>query len=44
VTDRVAVLRQGRKVADVSTQDISANELVGFITGGHVAHPPTGRD
>jgi ABC-type sugar transport system ATPase subunit len=44
VTDRVAVLRQGRKVADVSTQNASATELVGFITGGHVDHPPTGRD
>jgi ABC-type sugar transport system ATPase subunit len=44
VTDRVAVLRQGRKVADVSTQNVSATELVGFITGGHTDHPPTGRD
>jgi simple sugar transport system ATP-binding protein len=44
VTDRVAVLRQGRKVADESTRDVSARELVGFITGGHVDQPPSRRD
>lgn len=33
VSDRVAVLRQGMKVADARTQDVSAREIVGFITG-----------
>lgn len=33
VTDRVVVLRQGRKVADTATQGISAREIVAFITG-----------
>lgn len=35
VTDRVAVLRQGMKVADAPTRDVSAREIVGFITGAH---------
>jgi simple sugar transport system ATP-binding protein len=33
VTDRVVVLRQGRKVADAPTQGVSAREIVAFITG-----------
>ena len=33
ITDRVAVLRQGRKVADTPTRDVSAREIVAFITG-----------
>jgi simple sugar transport system ATP-binding protein len=33
VTDRVVVLRQGRKVADMPTQGLSAREIVAFITG-----------
>lgn len=39
VTDRVAVLRQGRKVADMPTRGVSAQEIVAFITGadGHTA-------
>jgi simple sugar transport system ATP-binding protein len=39
VTDRVAVLRQGRKVADMPTRGVSAQEIVAFITGadGHAA-------
>lgn len=37
VTDRVVVLRQGRKVADMPTRGVSAQEIVAFITGadGH---------
>ena len=33
VTERVVVLRHGRKVADVSTSDTSHTELVMYITG-----------
>jgi simple sugar transport system ATP-binding protein len=33
VTDRIVVLRQGRNVADVPTQGVSAREIVAFITG-----------
>jgi simple sugar transport system ATP-binding protein len=33
ITDRVAVLRQGRKVADTPTREVSAREIVAFITG-----------
>jgi simple sugar transport system ATP-binding protein len=33
VTDRVVVLRQGRKVADMPTHGLSAREIVAFITG-----------
>ncbi|MFZ1996405.1 MAG: ATP-binding cassette domain-containing protein, partial [Solirubrobacteraceae bacterium] len=33
VTDRVAVLRQGRKVADMPTRGVSTQEIVAFITG-----------
>jgi ABC-type sugar transport system ATPase subunit len=43
VTDRFAVLRQGRKVADMPTRGVSAQEIVAFITGadGHGApHAP----
>jgi simple sugar transport system ATP-binding protein len=37
VTDRVVVLRQGRKVADMRTEETSASEDVGYITGGYTA-------
>jgi simple sugar transport system ATP-binding protein len=37
VTDRVVVLRQGRKVADMRTEETSASEVVGYITGGYTA-------
>jgi simple sugar transport system ATP-binding protein len=43
VTDRVVVLRQGRKVADMRTQDTSPNQIVGYITGGHTDGPPAWR-
>ncbi len=33
ITDRVAVMRRGMKVADTRTQDVSAREIVAFITG-----------
>jgi ABC-type sugar transport system ATPase subunit len=33
VTDRIAVLRQGRKVADVGTGDASPEDVVAFMTG-----------
>ncbi|MBO9520599.1 MAG: sugar ABC transporter ATP-binding protein [Nocardioidaceae bacterium] len=33
VADRLVVLRQGRKVADVRTEETSTQEVVGWITG-----------
>jgi ABC-type sugar transport system ATPase subunit len=43
VTDRVVVLRQGRKVADMRTQDTSPSQIVGYITGGHTPDQSTWR-
>ena len=33
VSDRIAVLRRGRKVADKKTADSSPEEVTGLITG-----------
>jgi simple sugar transport system ATP-binding protein len=44
VTDRVVVLRQGRKVADMPTAQLSAREIVSYITGGHDETDAPGAD
>jgi ABC-type sugar transport system ATPase subunit len=39
VTDRIVVLRRGRKVGDLTTKDTSARAVVELITGSDLVNP-----